>query len=136
MHLFDEYPRIQRILESLIDDLEESELYIEAEPDDDIVADGPQLKLDRVVLEHSLRSRMISVVAHLSNVDYDEDIHEVTVFSISSEIAKSQTVEYELIQTQISKAVRSRVIDENDLEELVEAVVESLENENIAIGYY
>ncbi|MFW9803786.1 MAG: hypothetical protein ACFFFC_14085, partial [Candidatus Thorarchaeota archaeon] len=135
VNLLDEYPRISSELVSLIESLEESQTQ-EEQVDEEVVANGPPLKLLSVGIEHRVRSRMMDVVAHLSSVEDENDIHEVRVFRISSEIAKSQSVAYEMIDTEVRKAMRSKVMDDDEFEELINAVVECLEREDVAVGYY
>jgi hypothetical protein len=135
LHLLDEYPRVSNALMSLIENLQEFESF-EDEVDEKIVPSGPPLKLLSVNLEHRSRSRMIDVIAQLSSVEDKNDIHEVGVLRISSEIAKSQSIAYEMIDSEIRNAMRSKVMDEDDFEELINAVVGCLEKEGVVVGYY
>jgi hypothetical protein len=135
LHLLDEYPRISNALMSLIQDLEESKAIV-ADDDEDIVSSGPSLKLLSVNLEHRIRSRMMDIVAHLASVENKDDIHEVRVLRISSEIARSQSIAYEMIDNEVRKAMRSKVMDDDDFEELINTAIECLEREGVKVNSY
>ncbi|MFW9804635.1 MAG: hypothetical protein ACFFFC_18395, partial [Candidatus Thorarchaeota archaeon] len=60
----------------------------------------------------------------------------VRVFRISSEIVKSQSVAFEMIDSEVRKAMRSKVMGDDEFEELINTVVECLEKENVAVGYF
>jgi hypothetical protein len=134
VHLLNDYPRISNALMSLIESLEESDSQ-EEENEKEIVPSGPALKLVDVSLEQRIRSRMIDVVAHLSSAEDENDIHEIKVLIISSEIVKSQKIAYEYIDSDVRKAMKSRVIDTDDIEELIETVVNTLEKEGVVVDY-
>jgi hypothetical protein len=133
--ILDEYPRISSALMSLIESLEESDTQ-EEQDEEGVVPSGPVLKLQSVNMEHRVRSRMIDVIVQLSSVQDKSDIHEVRVLSISSEIAKSQSIAYEMIDSEVRKALRSKIMDDDDFEELINAVVACLEKEGVVVGYY
>jgi hypothetical protein len=134
-HLFDEYPRISNALVSLIESIEDSDSTDEHDQVV-VVPSGPALKMVDVDLERRIRSRMIDAVAHFSNVEDESDIHEVRVFSFSSEIAKSQAIAHELIDSEVRKAMKSRMIEDDDIDELIEAVIACFEKEGFAVSYY
>ncbi|MHA2354229.1 MAG: hypothetical protein ACXADC_03590 [Candidatus Thorarchaeota archaeon] len=135
VNLLNDYPRISSVLMSLIESLEESDT--QEEPDErEIVPSGPSLKFLSVSLEHRIRSRMIDVVALLFSVEVKNDVHEVGVFRVSSEIAKSQSIAYDMIDSEVRKAMRSKILDDDEFEKLLKAIVECLEKEGIEVGYY
>jgi hypothetical protein len=135
VNLLDEYPRISSALMSLIESMEESDRQ-EEQVEEEVSPSGPPLKLLSVTMEHRVRSRMMDVVASLSSVEDENDIHEVRVFSISSEIGKSQSIVYETIDSEVRKAMMSKVIEDDDFEELINAVVVCLEREGVMVEYY
>ncbi len=133
VNLLDEYSRISSALMSLIESLEESDIHEEL-VQEEVVPSGPPLKLLSVDMEHRVRSRMIDVVARLSSVEDENDIHEVRVFRISSEITKSQFIAYEIIDSEVRKAMRSKRIDDDKMGVLIETVAEVLENDGVKIS--
>ncbi|MFW9889930.1 MAG: hypothetical protein ACFFER_17240, partial [Candidatus Thorarchaeota archaeon] len=83
VNLLDEYPRISSALMSLIESFEEADSQEEID-EEEAVPSGPPLKLLSASMEHRVKSRMMFVVAQLSNVEDENDIYEVTVLRISS----------------------------------------------------
>jgi hypothetical protein len=63
-------------------------------------------------------------------------VSEPQLQETSSEIAKSQSIAYEMIDSEVRKALRSKIMDDDDFEELINAVVACLEKEGVVVGYY
>ncbi|NHJ13930.1 MAG: hypothetical protein EAX95_09640 [Candidatus Thorarchaeota archaeon] len=135
LHLLKDYPRISSELMSLMESLEESDSQDE-EMGEEIIPAGPTLKFVDLSIEKRIRSHMVDVVAHLSGIEDENDIHVIKILSISSEVTKTQAIARDLIDSHVQRALRSRIIDDDDIDELIKAVTARLEGEGFTVSHY
>jgi hypothetical protein len=134
VHLLDEYPRLSGAIFSMIEDLEDTEPETENAMEE-TAPTGPELKFVSVHADHSVRRRMLDVVALLSNVEDEDEVYDITVLSLSSEIAKTQAIAYEMMVQEIEGSLRGRRVSGGEKDELIEDVSRVLEEEGVVICY-
>ncbi|MHA2602643.1 MAG: hypothetical protein AM324_010985 [Candidatus Thorarchaeota archaeon SMTZ1-83] len=118
----------------MIEELEDTETDTR-DVEDEAALVGPELKLVGVHANHSVRRRTLDVVALLSNVEDEEDVYDITVLSISSEIAKVQAIAYETVYEQAKASLRNRRVSEVVVSKLAEEACKALEEESVVIAY-
>ena len=139
VHLLSDYPQIQSSIIGHIDELEVAELeepkLIEDEPFE-IDESKPELRFVSAHVDESLRRRLLDVVVHLCNVDDETDFEELVAVSVSSEIAKSQSISYDFIEQEVKLNLRGRRINDETREEILKEIESALENKGISLEYY
>jgi hypothetical protein len=78
----------------------------------------------------------LNVIVQLCNVADEDDFEEITIFSVSSEIAKSQPIAYDYLEQEVRLNLRGRRVSDDIRAEILKAVEEALEVERVKIGYY
>ena len=96
---------------------------------------GPPLALDSVDIEESGRPRSVNVVVKLSNKE-EEFMEELTVFSILSELARSQGIIDKALELEMRSNLRVRRIPEDVLDEISSRVTGELEKRGFRIIEY
>ncbi|MHA2377788.1 MAG: hypothetical protein ACXADS_00765 [Candidatus Thorarchaeota archaeon] len=135
VHLLDEYPRLSSAIIGVIEDLDDIELE-EEDVEEEVEPWGPELSLVEVNADHSMRRRILDVVALLANVEDEEEVYYITVLSIPSEIAEMQTIAYELIREEVKIALGAKRVTDDVMEKLMEEVCNALEEKGVMVGYY
>jgi hypothetical protein len=82
---------------------------------------GPLLMLDSIDIEESGRPRRINVVVRLSNNEEDF-IEQITVYSITSELARSQGIIDAGLENEIRSELSSRRISEDTLNDIISRI--------------
>ncbi|MFW9769429.1 MAG: hypothetical protein ACFFEM_11460, partial [Candidatus Thorarchaeota archaeon] len=139
VHLLSDYPRTQNSIIGDIEELESAELEESKLTDDELfeIDDStPELRFVRVHVEESLRQRSLDAIAHLCNVDDETDFEEVVVVSVSSEIAKNQSVSFDFIEHEVKLNLRGRRVSNVTIESILKEVEDAFENKGVAIDYY
>ncbi|MFW9887801.1 MAG: hypothetical protein ACFFER_06440 [Candidatus Thorarchaeota archaeon] len=139
VHLLSEYPRLQSSIIGDIEELDDIELAESKGVDEKDHLDedeGPELRFVNVNIEESSRRSRLDVIVQLCNVDDETDFEELTVVSLSSEIAKTQPIAYAFIEQEVSRNLRGRMINDDTRDEILENVERALEGKRIVIDYY
>lgn len=69
-------------------------------------------------------------------MDDETDIEEMLVVSLSSEIVKFQSISFEFIEREVKQNLRTRGINADLHEEILEEVENKLAHQGVKIDYY
>ncbi|RDE15579.1 MAG: hypothetical protein C4K48_03705 [Candidatus Thorarchaeota archaeon] len=139
VNLLSDYSKLENAIIGHIDDLESTEpdeTHLDREVEDDDLEEGPELRFVRADVEESVRRRMLSVIVHLCNTDDEDDFEELTVFSVSSEIAKTGPISYDYIEQEVKINLKGRRISGDTRDEILKGIEEALEREGVKVDYY
>jgi len=78
---------------------------------------GPPLILESIEVVESSRPRKVSVVARLSN-KIEDYLEEVVIYSVASDIAISQSINYGFLELEIRHTLKNRRISEEVFREI------------------
>ncbi len=134
----EEYSQLYDAIISQQEFYSDQEYVEEADEDytEDIEKIGPPLMPTGIAVEESTTSRKLSVVVQLVSVEDQDFKEEMDVFTISSEMAKSQGIPYTALQSEIQANLRTKRITEDVLEEIISKASCSLEERGITIVDY
>jgi hypothetical protein len=137
--ILSEYPRLQSAIIGHIEEIESAEVdEIETEADDEEVVpeDGPELRFVSVRIEESVRRRKLDVIVHLCNVDDETDFEELLLLSLSSEVAKMQSPSFGDIAREVRFNLRGRRVSSENRGEILREIEDALEKEGVRIDNY
>jgi hypothetical protein len=139
VHLLSDYSNLEGAVIGHIEELESAE---PEEKDSDsreekaVIEEGPELRFVRADVEESMRRRTLDVIVQLCNVADEGDFEELTVFSISSEIAKARPIAYDYIEQEVRSNLRGRKMSDETREEIMGEIEKVLERDRVRIDYY
>jgi hypothetical protein len=139
VNLLSEYPRLQNSIVGHIEELEDAELEESEIFDEDESFDekgGPELQFVSVQIEESSRRKTLDVIVQLCNVDDETDFEELTILSLSSKAAKTQSIGYAFIEKEARSNLRGRRINDDARQEILKEIENALENKGLTIDHY
>jgi hypothetical protein len=139
VHLLSDYSKLENTIIGHIEELESTESDERDQNQEVEVAglkEGPELRFVRADVENSIRGRMLNVTIQLCNVDDIDDFQELTAFSVSSEIVKTQPISYEYIEKEVRFNLRNLRVSDDTRDDILKGIEEALERERMKIDYY
>lgn len=118
-----EYGRLHSAIMGLIESKQDAEFE---EPEVTVEPSGPPLRLVKLTIETGARGTVIEAHAIMADIEDDEDIRDVVIFSMPREVIKSQAISLEHLGNEIKRNTGGYQISEEVEEELNEAAQTAL----------
>lgn len=118
-----EFKRLDNELIGLIESMQDAEHIPSKTP---VEQSGPPLKLVELSVETVSRGTLVEARAVLANVGDDYDLRDVTIYSVSKEVLKTQALSREFLGLEVEENLASYRIDEATIEDIRSEVEEEL----------
>ncbi len=139
VHLLSDYSKLENAIAGHIEELElaeHDEMNLNTEDRGAVIEEGPELRFVKANVEESVRRRILNVIVRLCNTADEDDFEELSVFSVSSEIVKTQSIAYDYIEKEVRFNLRGRRVSDDTRDEMMRGIEGALRRKKVMVDYY